>query len=136
MISMNSKLNSIFVLSVSFLGLILFRNNLIAQDILPSQPIEIQGVILPEPSNECQLIGKIEEAKQLLENSPPLQFKEAPQKDKKGKIIKKKGQPVMEIVRKEISLAVLDTEKCQVFEKRYWNYFREKQSKRPKKKIF
>jgi len=117
---MNSKLNSIFVLSVSFLGLILFRNNLIAQDILPSQPIEIQGVILPEPSNECQLIGKIEEAKQLLENSPPLQFKEAPQKDKKGKIIKKKGQPVMEIVRKEISLAVLDTEKCQVFEKRYW----------------
>ncbi len=49
-----------------------------------------------------------------------MRFKESPQKDKKGRIIKKNGQPLMEIVRKEIALAILDTETGEVFEKRYW----------------
>ena len=117
---MNSKINLILVLTASFFGLILFQSNLIAQDILPSQPTKIQGIILPTPSNGCQLIDKIEEAKQLLENSSPLQFKEEPRKDKRGKIVKKKGQPVMEMIKKEISLAILDIKICQIFEKRYW----------------
>lgn len=116
---MNSKLNFVFVLMALVLGLILFVNSLSAQDIFPSRVIEVRGLILPV-QNERNLVDKIEEAKQLLENSPPLQFKEEPQKDKKGRIIKKKGRLVMEITEKEIALAVLDTETGQVFEKRYW----------------
>lgn len=117
--SMNSKLNFIFVLAVSMLGLVLFQDNLRAQDLFPSRVIEVRSLIL-QSQNEWKLIDKIEEAKQLLENSPPLQFKEEVQKDKKGKIKKKNGKPVMEITEKEISLAVLDTETGNIFEKRYW----------------
>lgn len=117
---MNSKLNFVFVLMASILGLVLFNNNLSAQDIIPSRTIEVRGLILPTLQDDWKLADKIEEGKELLENSQPLIFYEAPQKDKKGRIIKKKGQLVMELVKKEISLAILDTETGQVFEKRYW----------------
>ena len=117
---MNSKLNFVFVLTASMLGLVLFQENLRAQDVLPSRTIEVQGLLLPNLFNDWKLADKIEEAKQLLGQSPPLGFNEAPQKDKKGRVIKKKGQPVLEMTRKEIALAILDTETGQIFEKRYW----------------
>lgn len=117
---MSLKLNFILVLTVSVVGLALFQNDLIAQDVFPSRVIEIQGMSLSTLQNEWKLTNKIEEAKQLLESSPPLGFNEDPQKDKKGRIIKKKGQPVLELTRKEIALAILDTETGQIFEKRYW----------------
>ncbi len=117
---MNSKLNFIFVLTASVSGLVLFQNNLIAKDIFSDRTIEAEGALLPILQDDWKLANKIEEGKELLENSPPLKFEEAPQKDKKGRIIKKKSQPVMEITRKEISLAVLDTQTGMVFEKRYW----------------
>lgn len=117
---MNSKLNFIFVLTASILGLVLFQNNLIAQDIFSGRTIEARGLILSTLQDDWELVNKIEAGKELLKNSPSLRFQEAPQKDKKGRIIKKRGQPVMEMVRKEIALAILDKETGQVFEKRYW----------------
>src|SRR3989338_1563537 len=118
--SMNSKLNFVFVLMASIVGLVLFNNNLMAQDVLPSRAIEIQGILQPILQDDWKLADKVEEAKQLLENSPKLQFEESQQVDRKGKVIKKKGQTVWEMTRKEIALAILDTETGQVFEKRYW----------------
>lgn len=117
---MNSKLNFIFVLMASFLGLILFQNNLMAQDVLPSRTIDVQGLMAPMFVRNWNMANKIEEAKRLLESSPPLGFNEEPQRDKRGRIVKKKGQVVLEMTRKEIALAILDTEIGQVFEKRYW----------------
>src|SRR3990167_8598184 len=116
--SMNSKLNFLFFLFAVF-GVAVFSQRLNAENIIPDKTIIIDGLV-PSDVQECKLFEKGEEGKKLLENSPPLRFQEEPQKDKKGKIVKKKGQPVMEMVRKESSLAVLDTETCQVFEKRYW----------------
>ena len=118
--SMNSKLNFVFVLMASIVGLVLFNNNLMAQDVLPSRAIEIQGILQPILQDDWKLADKVEEAKQLLENSPKLQFEESQQVDRKGKVIKKKGQTVWEMTRKEIALAILDTETGQGFEKRYW----------------
>lgn len=116
---MNSKLNLIFVSIASMLGFVLFQDNLKAQDILPSRTIDITGSIFPILKN-WKLADKIEEGKQLLENSAPLKFIEIPQRNKKGKVIKKKGLTVLELTRKEIALAVLDTQTSQIFEKRYW----------------
>lgn len=113
---MNSKLNLLFSM-LAILSLAMFTQKLNAENIIPNKVIAIEGLAGVQ---EWKLSVKIEEGKKLLENSLPLQFKEASQKDKKGRIIKKKGQPVMEITDKEISLAVLDTETGRIFEKRYW----------------
>lgn len=80
----------------------------------------IIDIVSSSPVQDWKLTDKIEEGKELLKNSPPLRFKEVPRKDKRGRIIKKKGQPVMEVAEKEIALAILDTETGVVFEKRYW----------------
>src|SRR3989344_4760266 len=82
--SMNSKLNLVFVFTASIMGLVLFQNTLFAQDVLPSRAIEIQGLLLPTLQNEWKLVNKIEEAKQLLESSAPLGFNEDPKKDKRA----------------------------------------------------
>src|SRR3989344_873299 len=117
---MNSKLNFVFILTASVVGLVFFNSNLSAQDIFPDRTIDVQAVLAPFIQDECRLVDKIEEAKQLLANSPALQFKEEMQKDKRGRIVKKKGQPVLELKEKEVSLAILDNKTCRVFEKRYW----------------
>ena len=116
--SMNSKLNFLFFLLAIF-GVTVFSQRLNAENIISNKTIIING-LAASAIQEWKLSEKIEEGKKLLENSPPLKFKEEPQKDKKGKIVKKKGQPVLEMVKKEIVLAVLDTETGEVFEKRYW----------------
>lgn len=117
---MNLKLNFLFILVASILGMVFFQNNLIAQDVFSGRVIEAQGIVGPIIQDSWKLADKIEEGKELLKNSLALRFQEAPKRDKKGKIIKKKGQPVIEMVKKEVALAVLDTETGQVFEKRYW----------------
>ncbi len=116
--SMNSKLNFLLFLLAIF-GVAVFSQRLNAEDIIFNKTIIING-LAASSIQEWKLSEKIEEGKKLLENSPPLRFKEEPQKDKKGRIIKKKGQPVMELVKKEVALAVLDTETGELFEKRYW----------------
>lgn len=98
----------------------IFEDPLKAQDVLPSRTIDVQGLMAPMFVRNWNMADKIEEAKQLLGSSPQLQFEESPQTDKRGRIIKKKGQPVMEMTRKEVALAILDTETGLVFEKRYW----------------
>ena len=98
----------------------IFEDPLNAQDIFPSRAIDVQGLLLPTLQEDWKLADKIEEAKKLLEHSLPLGFNEAPQKDKRGRVIIKKGQAVLEMTRKEIALAILDTQTGEVFEKRYW----------------
>ena len=117
---MNSKLNLIFVFTLIVFGMIFFNGRIDAQESLISNTIVIENQIPLPPTEHWTLVEKIEEGKELLNNSPPLRFEESPQKDKKGRIIKKKGQSVMELTRKEIALAILDTETGRVFEKRYW----------------
>jgi len=119
-VTMNAKLNFVSILMAFILGLVLFDNNLSAQNVLSSRAIEIRGMIVPILQEKWGLADKIEEGKELLKNSVSLKFEEVPQKDKRGRIIKKKGQPVMEMVKKEIALAIFDTETGEVFEKRYW----------------
>ena len=116
--SMNSKLNLLLFLLAIF-GVAVFSQKLNAGNIIPDKTIIVSGSVFSIVQN-WNLSEKIEEGKKLLENSPLLQFEESPQNDKKGRVIKKKGQPVMEMVRKQIALAVLDTETGEVFEKRYW----------------
>src|SRR3989344_5761725 len=117
---MNSKLNLIFVFTLIVFGMIFFNGRIDAQESLISNTIVIENQIPLPQTEHWTLVEKIEEGKELLNNSPPLRFEESPQKDKKGRIIKKKGQSVMELTRKEIALAILDTETGRVFEKRYW----------------
>ncbi|OGM98073.1 MAG: hypothetical protein A2915_01470 [Candidatus Yanofskybacteria bacterium RIFCSPLOWO2_01_FULL_41_34] len=115
---MNLKLNLLFFLLAIF-GIAVFSQNLNAENIISNKTIIINGLVVSS-IQEWRLLEKIEEGKKLLENSLPLRFEEVSKKDNRGKIIKNKGQPVMELVRKEIALAVLDTETGEVFEKRYW----------------
>src|SRR3989344_999237 len=116
--NMNLKLNLLFFLLAIF-GIAVFSQNLNAENIISNKTIIINGLVVSS-IQEWRLLEKIEEGKKLLENSLPLRFEEVSKKDNRGKIIKNKGQPVMELVRKEIALAVLDTETGEVFEKRYW----------------
>ena len=102
--SMNLKLNFIFVFTASVMGLVLFQNTLLAQDVLPNRTIDVQGLITPVLVRDWNMADKIEEGKQLLAASQPLAFTE----------VKKK------LARKQIALAILDTETGVVFEKRYW----------------
>lgn len=121
---MNSKLNFVFVLMASMLGLVLFSvegGPAFGGQLLPDgRVIHVTGSVLSVLQDNWKLADKVEEAKQLLASSSRLQFEKSSQVDRKGKIIKKKGQPVLEMKRKEITLAILDTETGQVFEKRYW----------------
>ena len=122
--SMNSKLNFVFVLMASMLGLVLFSvegGPAFGGQLLPDgRVINVTGSVFSVFQDDWKLADKVEEAKQLLKNSPLLGFNEEPKKDSRGRVIKKKSQPVLEMKRKEIALAILDTEMGQVFEKRYW----------------
>src|SRR3989338_2581064 len=117
---MNSKLNLIFIFFVFVFGLVFFNGRIDAQESLISNMILVENETPLLPAEHWTLAEKIEEGKELLKNSPSLRFEESTQKHKKGRIIKKKGQPVMELIRKQIALAVLDIETGEVFEKRYW----------------
>lgn len=107
--SMNSKLNFVFALTASMLGLVLFQDKKAAQDILPdNRVINVTGSVLSVLQDEWNMAEKVEEGKQLLLNSGQLSFSE----QGSGRSRRLSG--------KEISLAILDTETGRVFEKRYW----------------
>ena len=107
--NMNSKLNLIFILAASMFGLVLFfaGGDLIIRNLSSDRIINIAGS-LPSVVQNWRMIDKIEEGEQLLKNSAPLKFIETLQKNK------------MELTKREIALAILDTQTGRVFEKRYW----------------
>ena len=116
---MKSKLNFLFFLLAIF-GIAVFSQKLNAENIIPKRTIDIKGTVFSDVQ-EWKLSEKIEEGKKLLKDSPLLKFLEVPKKNSKGKIVKdKKGQQILELSKKEISLAILDTQTGIVFEKRYW----------------
>ncbi len=100
------------------LGLALFNLRLSGQEILPSRNFEIKGANLSQAvlQPECDLIDRIKVAKEILQLSPPLKMEERSErkKQKNGKY-----RTLQVLVRREVSLAVLDTQTCDVFEKRY-----------------
>jgi hypothetical protein len=116
--NMNSKLNFIFVLTASMLGLVLFQNNLSAVSILPDdRVINVSGSVFSSFRQQWNLADKVTEAKSLLTASAPLRFTE-----NRRTIRLKNGRTRVEteLARQEIALAVLDRETGRVFEKRYW----------------
>ncbi|MEX2090730.1 MAG: hypothetical protein WD989_01185 [Candidatus Paceibacterota bacterium] len=116
---MNFKLNFIFALTASALGLVLFSAEGGPAFGGPNV-INVTGQTLAVVQDDWKLVDKIEEAKRLLESSPSLRFDEESQKDRRGRIVRKNGRVVLEMTRKEIALAILDTETGRIFEKRYW----------------
>src|SRR3989344_5313303 len=123
--SMNLKLNFIFVLTASMLGLVLFSAEggpVSGGHILSDRTIHVTGSAFAtiQIQDDWNLADKITEAKELLEQSPPLRFIEESKKDKKGRVVKKNGKPVIELVSKEVALAILDTRTGGIVEKRYW----------------
>src|SRR3989344_614077 len=83
-----------------------FTVGLRGQGSLPTRNIEAEVAVIAlevlRPA--CDLAGQIEEAKLLLKNSAPLKISETPKRA---------------ILRKEISLVILDTQTCSITESRY-----------------
>ncbi|MDP3793083.1 MAG: hypothetical protein Q8Q89_05165 [bacterium] len=100
------KLNLLLLILLVIILTALFVIQSEGSQLLSGRNIEIQGANLASVvlQNQWTLLDKIEEGKELLKNSPPLEFVE----------IKKK------LIRKQIELAVLDIESGDVFLKRYW----------------
>src|SRR3989344_672267 len=92
-----------FLLFVLFL---IFAIQLDGKQLLSGRSIKVQRASLASLVNVQQwnLLDKVEEGKELLKNSPPLQF------------VEKNRQ----IIRKQIELAILNIETGEVFLKRYW----------------
>lgn len=97
----------LMLLSVSLEGGPLFLRSQIIE-VLSSRAISVEVTGLPDvqsnPVPTWTLIDKIGECKEVLKNSPKLEFIE-----KKGKITKK-----------QISLCIVDMETGEIFERRYW----------------
>ncbi len=108
----------IFWVIFLLLGFSLLSLRLQGQEILSSRNFEVEGANLVSTilQPECDLVAKIQMAKEILQSSPSLKMEERSerQKQKKGKYI-----TVQKLVRREVSLAILDKETCDVFEKRY-----------------
>ncbi|MDO8496049.1 MAG: lytic transglycosylase domain-containing protein [bacterium] len=100
------------------LGLALLNVRLSGQEILSSRNFEVEGANLVSTilQPECDLVAKIQTAKEILQLSPPLKMEERSERKKQGK---SKYVTVQVLVRREVSLAILDTQTCDVFEKRY-----------------
>lgn len=115
---MGKTFKLIFWILFLLLGISLFSLRLRGQEILSSRNFEVQGANLISTilQPECDLVAKIQTAKEILQSSPPLKMEERSerQKQKKGKYI-----TVQKLIRREVSLAILDTKTCDVFEKRY-----------------
>lgn len=115
---MGKTFKLIFWIVFLLLGIALFNLRLNGQEILLSRNFEIEGANLSQTilQPECDLVAKIQTAKEILRSSPSLRMEERSerQKQKNGKY-----RTVQKLVRREVSLAILDTETCDVFEKRY-----------------
>ena len=117
---MRHKINIILITLIAVFGFALLEPSISAQNFswparLSANTLDIQGSAQTQP--QWTLPAKLEEAKKLLRASPPLKFLEeiVVTKLKNGKKITSQ-----KLSRKEIALAVLNTETGQVFEKRYW----------------
>lgn len=115
---MKHKINIILVAVIVVFGFALLNNAIDAQDLWPkltANTLDVQGANQTQP--QWKLPDKLEEAKTLLHNSPPLKFSEESviTRLKNGKKL-----TTVKLSKKEIALAVLDLETGQVFEKRYW----------------
>lgn len=109
----------IFWVIFLLLGLSLFNLRLKGQEILPSRNFEIEGANLAQVvlKPKCVLEEKIETGKKLLEMSPALEIVE---KERRVKLKNGKYRTTYQLIRKQIALAILDTDSCNVFEERYW----------------
>lgn len=116
--SMNSKLNLVFILSASMFGLVLFQNNLVAGSIMPeNRVINVSGSVFSSLQHQWNLADKVAEAKSILGASAPLRFIE---KNRTVRLKNDKTRVETDLARQEITLAILDRDTGRVFEKRYW----------------
>ncbi len=116
---MLNKLRLGFIIVFLFGLFFILAVNLIGQELLPSRQIEVQGANLAQIvlKSECNLKENIEIGKKLLEASFPLKIVE---KEHRTKLKNGKYRVRYELIRKQVALAVLDTNSCNVFEVRYW----------------
>ena len=115
---MGKTFKLIFWVVFLLLGITLFNLRLNGQEILSSRNFEIEGANLSQTilQPECDLVGRIKIAKEILQASPPLVMEE---RSERQKLKNGKYKTVQILVRREVSLAILDTKTCDVFEKRY-----------------
>lgn len=117
---MRYKINIILIALIAVFGFALLEPSISAQnfswpELFSANLLDIQSSAQTQP--QWTLSNKLEEGKILLKNSPPLAYREETdvKKLKNGKKVYSQ-----KLARKEISLAVLDLEAGEVFEKRYW----------------
>lgn len=116
---MQYKINIILIVLIAIFGFALLDDTIDAQNLWPAKltanTLEIQGLAQTQP--QWTLLAKLEEAKNLLRNSSPLKFRE---ENIVTRLKNGKKLTSVKLSKKEISLAVLELETGQVFEKRYW----------------
>lgn len=100
------KLNLLLLFFLFVILIVFFAVQLDGKQLLSNRNIEVQGANLASliQVQQWNLLDKVGEGKELLKNSPPLEF------------VEKSRQ----IVRKQIELAILNIETGEVFLKRYW----------------
>src|SRR3989344_542900 len=115
---MGKTFKLIFWIVFLLLGITLLNLRLNGQEISLSRNFEIEGANLSQTilQPECDLVGRIKIAKEILQASPPLVMEE---RSERQKLKNGKYKTVQILVRREVSLAILDTKTCDVFEKRY-----------------
>lgn len=116
---MGKAFKIIFTLVFGLLIIFIVSFKLEGQELIPSREIEIQGANLAQVAlkQDCNLKEKIETGKKLLEASPPLEIVE---REQKTRLRNGKYRVTYQLIRKQIALAILDTDTCDVFEARYW----------------
>ena len=103
--SMRSRKNAVFLFVIGAMLLSLFAVQIRGTELLPNREIHIQSAnLVLTLQNQWTLLDKVEECKQILKASPALEFVET------KKVL----------VRKQISLCILNIETGNVVEKRYW----------------
>ncbi len=117
---MRYKINIILVAIIAVFGFALLEPSISAQNFswparLSANTMNNRGAT--QTQSQWTLPDKLEEAKKLLRDSPPLKFVE---KTVVKKLKNGKNLTSQKLSRKEIAIAVLDMETGQIFEKRYW----------------
>lgn len=110
---MGKKINFLLFVLVIFLASVIFGSD---ENFSFTEAQVIEVISAPEEKT-WTLAEKIRESQKLLTDSAPLRFFE---RDKVTRLKNGRKKKTKELARKEISLAVLDTQTGEVFEKRYW----------------
>ncbi len=108
----------IFWLVFLLVILSLFYVRVKAGELLPSRIIDFAGAntVQPVQAKECNIMDSIETGKKLLIASVPLKFVERTQTQK----LKKGQRTTYQLIRRQVELAILDKNNCDVFTERYW----------------